>query len=129
MNNHLYLIFIYGTLRRGGRAHHLMQAAEFQSKGSISGRLVHVDQYPGLIPCGDQQVMGELYLVGDQLLNELDRYEGCLESPPHYLRQETMALLENGEKKSVLVYVFQLLEPHHEEVENGDWIEWMESIK
>ncbi len=129
MSAHRYLIFIYGTLRRGGRAHHLMQGAEFHATGSIPGRLVHVDQYPGLIPCDDEQVMGELYLVGDQLLNELDRYEGCLESPPHYIRQETVVTLENGEKKSALVYVFQLLEPHHEEVENGDWIQWMESEK
>jgi len=127
MNNHHHLIFIYGTLRRGGRAHHLMQAADFQSKGLASGRLVHVDQYPGLIPCDDEQVMGELYLLNDQLLNELDRYEGCLESPPHYLRQETMVLLENGEKRSAMVYTFQLLESHHEEIKNGDWIQWIES--
>lgn len=129
MSAHRHLIFIYGTLRRGGRAHHLMQAAEFQSKGSISGRLVHIDQYPGLIPCGDQQVIGELYLVGDQLLNELDRYEGCLESPAHYLRKETVVTLKNGEKKPALVYIFQLLEPHHEEVKGGDWMEWIVSKK
>lgn len=119
-------IFIYGTLRRGGRAHHLMRGAEFQSKGSITGRLVHVDQFPGLIPCDDQRVLGDLYLVNDQLLDELDQYEGCFSSPPHYLREETKVLLENGEVTLAFVYVFQQLKPEHEEIENGDWIQWME---
>ncbi len=67
--------------------------------------------------------------MSDQLLNELDRYEGCLESPAHYLREETVVTLENGEKKSALVYIFQLLEPHHEEVKGGDWMEWIVSKK
>lgn len=127
MSNLRHPIFIYGTLRQGQRAHHLMQGAMFQGKATTSGRLVHVDEYPGLIACDDQQVTGELYLVSDQLLIELDRYEGCFESPPHYLRQETSVLLENGEKQSAQAYVFQLLEPHHEEIESGDWVQWWSS--
>ena len=125
MNLKTQLIFIYGTLRRGGSAHHLMQGAEFKMKGSISGRLIHIDQYPGLIHCDKQRVNGELYQVSDALISELDRYEGCFESPPHYLREEIEVLLENGETTSAQVYVFQLPEPHHEEIECGDWIEWM----
>jgi gamma-glutamylcyclotransferase (GGCT)/AIG2-like uncharacterized protein YtfP len=124
MKNHPHLIFIYGTLRRGGRAHDRMQRAVFQGNATIQGRLVHVDQYPGLILCDDQRVKGELYLVSDTLLNELDRYEGCFESPPHYLRQETEVLLENGEEVSAQAYVFKLLEPDQEEITCGDWIAW-----
>lgn len=118
-------MFIYGTLRRGGRAHHLMEGAEFLTNGSILGRIVHVDQYPGLIFSDAQRVKGELYRVSDALIHELDRYEGCHESPPHYLREEIEVLLENGEVRSAQVYVFQLLEPHHEAIESGDWIEWI----
>jgi gamma-glutamylcyclotransferase (GGCT)/AIG2-like uncharacterized protein YtfP len=84
-----------------------------------------VDQYPGLIPCDDQRVTGELYLVSDALLIELDRYEGCFESPPHYHREETTVMLENGKQKSAQVYVFQLLEPDQEEITCGDWMEWI----
>ena len=103
----------------------MMKDAEFQGKGSVMGRLVHVDGYPGLVLCDDERVTGELYLVGDRLLGELDHYEGCLESPAHYLREKTLVALENGEKKSADVYVFQLLEPHHENIENGDWLGWL----
>lgn len=119
-----HLIFIYGTLRRGGRAHHFMDAAVFQGEATAPGRLVHVDEYPGLLLCDDKEVKGELYLVSDALLSELDRYEGCLESPPHYVRQKMTVQSENGEKRSAHVYVFQLLEPHHEDIPSGDWIEW-----
>ena len=124
MSEELHLIFIYGTLRRGGRAHHLMQGAEFVAEGSISGRLVHVDEYPGLILCDDRRVTGELYAVGDEKRSELDKYEGCFDSPAHYLREEIEVLLEAGELQVAEVYVFQLLEPHHEEITSGDWIEW-----
>lgn len=120
-----HLIFIYGTLRKGGRAHGMMRDAEFKAVGSINGRLVHVDQYPGLILCDDRRVLGEVYLVNDDLLADLDRYEGCLESPAHYLREETLVSLENGETILAQVYIFQLLEPHHEDIDGGDWIRWM----
>ena len=124
MNDLKYLVFIYGTLRKGGRAHHLMKKALFKAHGSVSGRLVHVDEYPGLIFCEDQQVHGELYEVGDSLLRELDRYEGCFESPAHYVREKVVVLLENGESINAEVYRFNLLEPHHERIIGGDWIKW-----
>lgn len=124
MSEQGHLIFIYGTLRRGGRAHHLMRGAEFVATGSIPGRLVHVDAYPGLILCDDQRVVGELYSVHHDLLVELDGYEGCFESPPHYLREGTVVLLEDGELQAAEVYVFNQLDPSHEEITSGDWIRW-----
>jgi len=118
------LIFIYGTLRRGGRAHHLMAGAEFLSDGTIQGRLVHVDQYPGLIRDSEHRVKGELYRVSDELIKELDHFEGCFESPIHYTRESVEVLLGNGESQEADVYVFQQLKPHHERIESGDWIQW-----
>jgi gamma-glutamylcyclotransferase (GGCT)/AIG2-like uncharacterized protein YtfP len=120
-------IFIYGTLCQGGSAHHVMDGGKFLANGSIIGKIFHIDQYPGLILGGEQRVIGELYQVNDHLLVKLDRYEGCYESPAHYLREEVEILLENGEIQLAQVYVFQLLEPHHEAIESGDWIEWMKN--
>jgi len=121
-------LFIYGTLRRGGRAHHFMKDADLHAKGSISGKLVHIDQYPGLILCDAERVKGEVYLVNDNLLADLDRYEGCFESPPHYLRQEIDVLLENGDLVPAETYVFQDPKPHHQSIKSGDWIEWINSL-
>ena len=119
------LIFIYGTLRRGGRAHGLMLGADFQCLATTSGRIVHIDQYPGLILDTENSVTGELYLANEDLIHELDQYEGCFESPPLYLREEVTATDENGKTHQAQTYVFQRLEPHHEEIQSGDWIKWI----
>lgn len=121
-------LFIYGTLRRTGRAHHLMQGAEFSGDASISGRMVHVDEYPGLVLCDDERVVGELYWVNDAHLRQLDQYEGCNENPPHYIRTEVEVVPESGdteETQFAQVYVFQLLEQDQERIEGGDWIKWL----
>ena len=125
----LSLIFIYGTLRCGGRAHHLMDGAEFVGDGAIAGRLVHVDQYPGLIHDARKRVKGELYRVNQDQLKELDRYEGCSESPPLYTRESVEVELENSEKLTAGVYLFQQLQAHHEAIESGDWLEWFKHKK
>ncbi len=126
MSNIDHDIFIYGTLLRGGSAHHLMQGAPYLASGKIKGKIIHVDQYPGLIQGDFGWVKGEIFRVNDTLLQELDRYEGCFEYPPHYLRLEIEVLLEKGEMKRAQVYVFQLSEPCHEIIAGGDWLEWFE---
>ncbi len=123
------LLFIYGTLRRGGSAHYMMADAKYVSAGTIKGRLVHVNQYPGLIRDSESIVKGELYLVSADLVVNLDQYEGCNEFPPLYISKKIEVLLDSGEKLSAATYVFQQLKKHHEEIECGDWIEWCERKK
>lgn len=115
------LFFIYGTLRRGGRAHHLMGEAEFVAMGSVEGRMVYVDEYPGLLKQRGERVVGEVYRVNEAMVPELDRYEGCFESPPYYEREPIGVVLESGEMIDAQVYQFLLLQDHHERIESGDW--------
>ncbi len=116
------LIFIYGTLRRGGRAHAMMQTAEFLAMATISGRLYHISDYPGLILSRENLVTGELYRADAELMLELDRYEGCAESPPLYTREEVTATDESGETHLAQTYVFQRLLPQHKRIKSGDWM-------
>jgi len=127
MSSERHLLFIYGTLRKEGTAHHYMESAEFKANGTISGRLVHVEQSPGLIPCDDQHVIGEVYLIDDTLLQQLDRYEGCHVSPPLYLRQEIEVQIDTGEIVNAYKYVFKNLKPEHQPIPHGDWIKWIQS--
>ncbi|MGJ8654977.1 MAG: gamma-glutamylcyclotransferase family protein [Akkermansiaceae bacterium] len=120
------LIFIYGTLRKGGRAHHLMNGAEFVGFGSVEGGLVHVDQYPGLLKLKGERVKGEVYRVSEEMVPGLDQYEGCFESPPHYARERIDVVLEGGEAVETEVYQFLLLEDHHERIVSGDWFDWLQ---
>jgi gamma-glutamylcyclotransferase (GGCT)/AIG2-like uncharacterized protein YtfP len=119
------LFFIYGTLRKGGRAHHFMDGAKFVGMGSVEGSIFHVDQYPGLVIDDGGRVIGEVYEVGDSMVPELDRYEGCFESPPHYARVSIEVLLDEGRRVDAQVYEFLQLADSHERIDSGDWFEWL----
>ncbi|MEO8614231.1 MAG: gamma-glutamylcyclotransferase family protein, partial [Luteolibacter sp.] len=43
------MVFVYGTLRRGGSNHFRMDGAEFITAGRIAGRMYKIDWYPGLV--------------------------------------------------------------------------------
>ena len=70
-------VFVYGTLRMGGSNHARMRGARFVGPAEVRGRLYRVGAYPGLIldeTAGG--VSGEVYEVDDNLLAELDAFEG-----------------------------------------------------
>lgn len=79
------LVFVYGTLRRGERAHRLLQDAPCVAEGVTEPRFTLVDLgvYPALVEGGDTAVAGEVYAVDPETLVELDRYE---EAPEVYRR-------------------------------------------
>jgi gamma-glutamylcyclotransferase (GGCT)/AIG2-like uncharacterized protein YtfP len=71
------LVFVYGTLRRGGSNAFRMDGAEFVGRGSVAGCLHAISWYPGLVlgnGCG--RVVGEVYRVGAEHLRALDEFEG-----------------------------------------------------
>ena len=72
-------VFVYGTLRRGGRndINRLEPAPRYVGMGEIKGRLYHIDWYPGLALGGGDAVtvIGEVYEVTPQLEAVLDEIE------------------------------------------------------
>lgn len=74
-------LFVYGTLRRGEAAFHLMVGAEFVGEAVLRAELVQHGGYTGLRQ-GDSSVFGELFNVPEGLFERLDVYEG-----PDYLRR------------------------------------------
>lgn len=70
-------LFVYGTLRRGGAAHHLLQDATFLgvARTVAAFALVDLGEYPGLV-AGDAHVEGELWQVPAARIAALDAYEG-----------------------------------------------------
>ncbi|HEX7260527.1 MAG TPA: gamma-glutamylcyclotransferase family protein, partial [Luteolibacter sp.] len=71
------LVFVYGTLRRGGSNHFRLAGAEFITAGTITGRMYRIDWYPGLVldNAGDE-IHGEVYSVDPEQLAALDLFEG-----------------------------------------------------
>lgn len=73
------LLFIYGTLKRGGRAHHRLAGQRFVGEAETEPRyrVYDIGPYPGLAAVETQgiAVRGELWDVDQACLASLDEYE------------------------------------------------------
>ena len=77
------LIFVYGSLKSGRSAHHLLSKAQRQADGCLDGvRLGRSKGYP-MLWRGEQAINGEVYRVDPALMQQLDAYEGI---PDDYIR-------------------------------------------
>lgn len=99
--------------------------AKFIDGGSVRGTLYDLGAYPGLQlnESNSSLVIGEVYEVDDETLNELDDFEAS----SNYLRKQVEISFGN-EKRSGWVY-----EPNPEYysprtlITSGDWIEYAKS--
>lgn len=90
----LTILFVYGTLKRGQRNHHLMRDGRFLGEAVTAPQytLLDLGLFPGMIAGGSTAVHGELFDVGPDLLARLDRHEGV---PRLYVR-EVLCLASGG---------------------------------
>ena len=83
------LIFVYGSLKRGFRLHHLLEDQEFVSQAVTVPTYLIFDlgEYPGLIEAETGfAIRGEVYRVDPECLALLDEAEGVAEGL--YTRRE-----------------------------------------
>lgn len=124
-------LFVYGTLRAEStapQAEWLKGVARHKGTARLAGRLVHLGNYPGLLPAmnSTQRVIGELYELPDDadVLEQLDRYEGCHPDDPEpheYCRIVCTATDEDGVRVWCWTYLYQWPSEHTEIIDNGDW--------
>jgi gamma-glutamylcyclotransferase (GGCT)/AIG2-like uncharacterized protein YtfP len=104
------LVFVYGSLRRGQRAHpRLRPAAVCLGPASIAGRLHDCGGYPAAQPSRRpaERLHGELYrLTRPGVLAALDRYEDCAPDAPGSgeYRRESVTVRLAGRRMSPSVY-------------------------
>ena len=121
MNKHLVLV--YGTLRRGGAR--AMSArfpnSKFIADAKVSGSLYDLGAFPGLLlNDSNSLVIGEVYEVDDEILNQLDD----IEASSYYSRKQIKISLGTRRK------VCWIYEPNpesysfHTLITSGDWIEY-----
>jgi gamma-glutamylcyclotransferase (GGCT)/AIG2-like uncharacterized protein YtfP len=71
------LVFVYGSLKRGQRAHHLLEGLPWLGQAWLPGACLHdLGPFPMAV-LGEGRIQGELYGVGEADLAALDRYEGA----------------------------------------------------
>lgn len=78
-------VFVYGTLKRGGGNHRLLEAsgARFLGNHQIAGTMHDYGAFPAVTLDGSGTVHGEVYEVSTVTLERLDRLEG---TPSFYQR-------------------------------------------
>ena len=126
MDTAVQRVFVYGTLRRGGSNHFRMAGAEFISCGTIAGRMYRIDWYPGLVldPAGDE-VHGEVYVVGPDLLSVLDIFEGGSVGEvegSEYRRVETTVMKQDSQTLSAWVWEWRGPVDESQRVSGGNWL-------
>ena len=68
-------LFVYGSLKAGGSAHHLLTGALAEAGGVLDQvDLIEFDGYP-MLQAGSTQVEGEVYRIPDTLWPALDAWE------------------------------------------------------
>ena len=120
-------VFVYGTLRRGGRLdiNRLEPAPRYVGMGEVKGRLYHIDWYPGLTLGGQDAVtvVGEVYEIAPQLEAVLDEIEQIVpgESSEYFKRE--LAIEVQGIPLQCLVYEINPERVRGKQViGHGDWI-------
>jgi len=120
-------VFVYGTLRRGGRndINLLEPPPRYVGMGEVKGRLYHIDWYPGLTLGGEEAVtvVGEVYEISAQLEVELDRIERIPDGDAcSYVKRELSIDVE-GRPLHCLVYEVKPERVRDKQViGHGDWI-------
>jgi gamma-glutamylcyclotransferase (GGCT)/AIG2-like uncharacterized protein YtfP len=85
-----HLVFVYGSLKRGGTNHDLLRGATFEGERALEGLEMWDtgEGFPACVP-GEGTVHGEVYTVDDATLMAVDRLEGV---PDLYERRRTEGL-------------------------------------
>jgi gamma-glutamylcyclotransferase (GGCT)/AIG2-like uncharacterized protein YtfP len=120
-------VFVYGTLRRGGRndINRLQPAPEYVGMGEVKGILYHIDWYPGLTLGGEQAVtvVGEVYRITPELELVLDGIEQIVpgEESEYFKREITIAV--QGRPIRCLLYEINPTRVRDKQaIGHGDWI-------
>lgn len=117
-------VFVYGTLRKNERNHHLIQNAKLLAEQAwTKGTLFDTGYYyPAIKRSNENVVYGELFEVNDSDLARLDLLEGYNpnESNNLYTRVTQKIYTDNG---STLAYVYVMEDETmlQKQIVSGDW--------
>lgn len=100
-----HLVFVYGTLRKGYRNHHLLaEARDLGPARSVALYALYLDDYPYLVKGHSVcRVAGELYAVDEAGLAKLDLLE---EHPVWYCREMIAVEDQRGRRHRAWVYFY-----------------------
>lgn len=134
MNGEPELVFVYGTLRKGGSDERRMEGGEFVGAGWVKGRLYRNSWRSGLVldPEGGW-VDGEVWRIPEEKLTELDQSEGMSEGKPPLLEYRRVEVVvepprssdEAALQRQVRAWVWEWTGAVDESqrIKSGDWLD------
>jgi gamma-glutamylcyclotransferase (GGCT)/AIG2-like uncharacterized protein YtfP len=125
-------VFVYGTLRRGGRndINRLAPTPKYLGMGEVKGSLYHLDWYPGLALGGEEAVtvVGEVYEVTPQLEAVLDGIEGLVDGDhSEYFKRDLDIHVQGRPVRCFLYEINPRRVAGKEPIGHGDWIQFHSS--
>lgn len=100
-------LFVYGTLKKNCKNHYLIESCEFISNASTVDKFALIKHKKGEFPCLIESpvfnIIGEMFLVEDKKILELDYFEGA---PEYFFRKKISVLTDSGIDEA-FVYVFK----------------------
>jgi len=120
-------VFVYGTLRRGGRndINRLAPAPDYVGMGEVRGVLYHIDWYPGLTLGGEEAVtvVGEVYRIRPELEALLDAIEQIVPGADSEYFKREVDIAVAGRTIACLLYEINPGRVRDKQViGHGDWI-------
>jgi gamma-glutamylcyclotransferase (GGCT)/AIG2-like uncharacterized protein YtfP len=120
-------VFVYGTLRRGGRndINRLSPAPHYVGMGEVKGVLFHMGWYPGLALGGEEAVtvVGEVYEVTPELEAVLDEIEDLLPGDDSEYFKRDVVIEVNGRPVPCFLYEINPARVQgRQRLAHGDWV-------
>lgn len=124
-----HLVFVYGTLRKGGsNDHYLQKAVCVEEKCFTEGQLYDTGWgYPALVIESGKWVTGELYEVTPHELKGLDQLEDFEENRTNNLYNRIVATIRTTARETeALLYIMKKKEKHFLPIEENDWLLYLD---
>lgn len=143
------LIFVYGTLRKKYSdlfvrnqipQRSIIRLLEENSahigEAVFQGKLFEVHGYPGAIKSANRQdrIIGDVFKIHSErfenVISRLDYYEECgskFPQPTEYSRIKC-TIIFNNQPLSAWVYLYNLPTAHLQQIESGDYLNYLKTI-
>ncbi len=137
MNNEVYHLFVYGSLRSGFRSEayaYLSRYFTLVAEGVVRGTLYNKGSFPVAVPTEENKfITGELYLLNnpaefDWAIDQIDDYEGLhveTGEKPLYTRALADVITGNGTTKA-WIYWYDGSVAGYPELETSDVLEYLQ---
>lgn len=109
-------LFVYGTLKRGQCREFHLRSEQFLGivRTTPEYLLLDLGPYPALVRNGKTSIVGELYAISDQCLEQLDVVEGVSEN---LYERGRICLAANAWANEAITYFY--LRPYDDAVDAG----------